>query len=277
MNKEVKFIVRYTGGNTDNHKINLYDAATSIQGLSRALAISTNAFLNDGQVRTKVDKIKNVEFFLKPSRTGSFVENISIIFSDEVITTLGAAGLVKYFWDWIEFTWRIASGKEGANTPNEKFNKNILSNNPKLKEKIRSSLKDPLLNLHKPISTESDIKIEIRRPSKGPIITFDKLSYDKIKSVQESEIVEGIIGNVTKYNHLTKYGRFYDDDKESTVAFELKDKSDQDLENIITTSLKESSVDIESGKIIMNGIVQQDRNGVIKKYIFTSGEEYDLI
>ncbi|WP_336828366.1 hypothetical protein [Sphingobacterium multivorum] len=277
MNKEVKFILRYTGGNTDHHKINLYDAAISIQGISRALAISTNAFLNDGEVRTRVDKIKNVDFFLKPSRTGSFVENISIIFSDEVVSTLGAAGLITYFWDWIEFTWRIASGKEGADMPKKAFNKKIVSKNPKLKEKIKSSLKDPLLNLHKPISTENDIKIEIRRPSKGPIITFDKLSYDKIKSVEESEIVEDIIGNVTKYNHLTKYGRFYDDELESTVAFELKDKTDQELENIITTSLKESSINYKLGKIIMKGIVKQDRNGVIKRYQFTFGEEYDFI
>lgn len=63
MSVDLKFTIRYTGGIADESLLDLYDAATSMYGLSKALAITSNALVTRGQVRKRVDKIPNVKFF----------------------------------------------------------------------------------------------------------------------------------------------------------------------------------------------------------------------
>ncbi|GET23371.1 hypothetical protein [Prolixibacter denitrificans] len=268
---EIKFSIKYTGGKADEHKLDLYDAGASIHGLAKALAISTHALITEGEVRSKGDSIPNVKFYLHPPQKGSFVELVSVFFENTAVQVVGASVITAAFWDMIAYTWKSAVGKEYQ--PKERIPKEISTKNELFTQEIANVLERPLQQLHRPILHNHDVKIEIRRPRIGKIIEFDNDTLNYVYSKNEVGIQENISGNVTKYNILSGYGRFYDDEEGRTIPFNLSNDLSVRMKELLTWSLHNTVRD-NNGKILLDAEVISDNLDNIKRYIIVGVKNY---
>jgi len=273
MSVELKLTIRYTGGIADESMLNLYDAATSMYGLSKALAITSNAIATKGQVRKRVDKVPNVRFYLHPPKNGSFIELVTIVFENPAVEAIGSSVLIGVFWDFVNFTWRKATGRDAQAL--EYQTKKILKENEFLVEEITNALEIPLQQLHRPIQNDRNIEIEIKRPRTGIVLTLNRDTYDYVNSQPEPEEKTGIVGNVTKYNNLSGIGRFYDDNLERTVSFHSLDSLTQEEVNNLSWSLHTSNQINGAGKIVLTVDEIKSNTGQLKRYIIKNAERFD--
>lgn len=270
---EVKFTIRYTGGTADESILDLYDAASSMQGLAKALAITTHALTSEGEIRSKGDSIPNVKFFLHPPKQGSFIELVTIVFEDPVIRVIGASVVATAFWDMIDFTWRQATGRNKE--PEERIAKKIVRENELFPQEISRVLEIPLQQLHRPILHDRNIEIEIKRPRIGTVLKFNASTLDYVMSQNDPQLVEDIHGNVTKYNIITGYGRFYDDVSQRTIPFHISPNLTTTQQETLTWSLHHSTTDNRNGKIIIDCQVIRDRLDNIKRYVIEDARKID--
>lgn len=273
MSVELKFTIRYTGGIADESLLDLYDAATSMHGLSKALAITSNAIATRGQVRKRVDKIPNVKFYLHPPKNGSFIELVTIVFENPAVQAIGSSVLVGVFWDFVNFTWRKATGREAE--PMEHQTRRILEENEFLEQEITDALEIPLQQLHRPIQNDRNIEIEIKRPRLGTVLTFNRDTYDFVNSQLEPEEKTGIVGNVTKYNNLSGIGRFYDDNLGRTISFHSSDSLTPEEVNNLSWSLHTSHQINGAGKIVLTVDEIKSNTGQLKRYIIKNADKLD--
>lgn len=271
---EVNFTIRYTGGKADESLLDLYDAAASMHGLAKALGITSHALVNDGAVRHRVDSIPNVNFYLHPPKKGSFIELVTIVFDDPAIQAIGSSVLVAAFWDFINFTWRQATGREAQLT--EYKTSKLINENEFLTQEIEHALERPLQLIHRPIQNDRNIVIEIKRPRIGTVLKFDKYTFDYVMSQNDSEELENVLGNVTKYNNLSGIGRFYDDFQRKTISFHChKDLTDEEKQ-ILSWSLHSSNQVNRAGKILLKINVIKSNSGHIKRYIIKNVTRNDI-
>lgn len=272
---EIKFTIRYTGGKADESLLDLYDAATSMHGFSKALGITVNALITKGNFRKRVDKIPNVKFFLHPPKNGSFIEIVTIVFENQAVQAIGGSVLVAVFWDFVNFTWRKATGREA--TPQEYQTKKILDANEFLEQEITDALEIPLQQMHRPIQNDKRIEIEIIRPRTGVILKFDIETNDYVHSQLEPEEKEGIVGNVTKYNNLSGIGRFYADFLGKTISFHSSSQLTPEEKSNLTWSLHTSNQLNGVGKIIITVDEIKSNTGLLKKYIIKNADRFNNI
>ncbi|MDX8566776.1 hypothetical protein OZ668_02180 [Elizabethkingia sp. HX XZB] len=273
MSVDLKFTIRYTGGIANESLLDLYDAATSMHGLSKALAITSNALVTRGQVRKRVDKIPNVKFYLHPPKNGSFIELVTIVFESPAVQAIGSSVLIGVFWDFINFTWRRATGKEVE--PLEYQTKKILEENEFLEQEIIDALEIPLQQIHRPIQNDRNIEIELKRPRVGTVLKLDRETYDYVNSQLEPEEKQGIVGNVTKYNNLSGIGRFYDDNLGRTISFHSSDSLVPEEINNLSWSLHVSNQLNGAGKIVLTVDEIKSNTGQLKRYIIKNAEKLD--
>jgi hypothetical protein len=273
MVKEISFTIRYTGGKADESLLDLYDAAASMHGLAKALGITSHALVNDGTVRHRADSIPNVKFYLHPPKKGSFIELVTIVFDDPAVQAIGSTVLVAAFWDFINFTWRRATGRDATLT--EHSTKKIVRENEFFIQEIEHALEKPLQLIHRPIQHDRNIEIEIKRPRTGTILKFNKDTYDYVMSQNEAEDLENVLGNVTKYNNLSGIGRFYDDTLGRTISFHSHKDLTDDEKQTLSWSLHASNQDNRSGKILLRIDVIKSNSGHIKRYIIKNVEKND--
>lgn len=273
MSVELKFTIRYTGGIADHGLLDLYDAATSMHGLSKALAITSNAVVTKGQVRKRVDKIPNVKFYLHPPKNGSFIELVTIVFENPAVQVIGSSILVGVFWDFVNFTWRKATGRDAQ--PLEYQTKKILEKNEFLEQEITDALEIPFQQLHRPIQNDSNIEIEIKRPRAGTVLTLNRETYDYVNSQLEPEEKTEIVGNVTKYNNLSGIGRFYDDNLGRTISFHSSDSLTPEEINNLSWSLHTSNQINGAGKIVLTVDEIKSNTGQLKRYIIKNADKLD--
>jgi hypothetical protein len=273
MSIEIKFTIRYTGGKADESLLDLYDAAASMSGLAKALGITSHALVNDGAVRHRVDSIPNVNFYLHPPKKGSFIELVTIVFENPAIQAIGSSVLAAAFWDFINFTWRQATGRDAELT--EYKTRKLIVENDFLTQEIEHALERPLQLIHRPIQNDKNIVIEIRRPRIGTVLKFDRETYDYVMSQNDPEELENVLGNVTKYNNLSGIGRFYDDFQRRTISFHChKDLTDEE-KRILSWSLHAANQVVGEGKILLKIDVVKSNSGHIKRYIIKNVERND--
>lgn len=260
---ELRLNIRYTGGEAEQSKLDLYDAGASIHGLAKALAISTNALLTNGEVRNRAGKIPNVKFYLHPPQKGSFIELVSVVFEDPAVQIVGSSVLGAAFWDMIRYTWYTASGKTPE--PTERIPKKIVNENELFSQQMSTVLEKPLAQFQRPILNNADMNIEIRRPRMGTVLTFDRQTLNHVLTSNDAGVKENISGNVTKYNIITGYGRFYDDELEKTVPFNISNNLSFKETSHLTWSMHNASTDW-AGKIKIDAKVTKDNSGNVRRY-----------
>lgn len=261
--KELNFKISYSGASADQGLLDIYDASVSTLGLARALSVTTHAFLNDGQIRKRAERVVGAKVYLHPPRNGSFEELVTIVFTDPVVQFIGASVIVPAFWDFLKWTWSEALG--GEHQPETPFVKRLEDRVEPLIGEIGVALESPMASLHRPIQNAVNMEISISRPRVGEIIKLDHTTMAYVSIRDEGEAEEGIIGNVTKYNILSGYGRVFVDDLNRTVPFDLDTDVSPGEKEFLTKSSHDRNRGLD-GKISLNASRILTGRGELKRF-----------
>lgn len=259
------FSIKYNHGDAANGKLDMYDAAISFQGFARALSITAHALLNDGEIRKRAHRIEGGELFICPSRKGSFEQIVSFVVTNQ--EAIGASIVAATFYDLVKWTW--SKTLEAAYEPQTPHVRKLAQKIEPFIGEMEEALELPLELAHRPIRQNQDVVITINRQRSGEVIRLDNETLSAVSLQTESNITDNIIGNVTKYNLISGYGRFYDDQLEHTISFKLEDTVSSAQKQLITWSLHHAQNQEGQGKIIFEAKRVLTSRGIVKRYLVT--------
>jgi hypothetical protein len=249
---EYKLRFVYTGGDAEDNRLDLYDGAVSLQGIARSLAITTHAFIN-GEVRTRADIAHGASLYLYPSRRGSFVLEAAVW-----MTAAVASGV---FYDFIRYTYKEAVGAlDDSDEPGGALEKRI---EPTLGE-LPAVLESSLTSVHRPITQDPKIRIAVTRPRGEELIVFDAQTANALLPVA-TKLLDPILGHVTRYNTISRWGRFYDYSEKRVISFFLEANISDRERSLITWSLHQANVNGD-GTLYMFATADVTPTGKVKRY-----------
>ena len=263
MPKEIEFKISYSGGSAADGLLDIYNAGVSARGLSRALAITVHAFLNDGEIRRRAERARGAKIYIYAPRHGSFEEVIRIVVADPVAAGIGMSVIGAAFYDFLKWTWSAAVGK--ITEPQTPHVRRIADRIEPFLGEIAAVLESPMQELHRPIEGDHAIKINVVRPRVGSIIELDLDTLAYVSTRSETEIAEDIIGNVTRYNILSGFGRFFADDEDRTISFDLDEDVSAAEKELLTWSLHQRSQG-RDGKILLDAYRIINARGELNRF-----------
>lgn len=263
---KITFAIKYHHGDATDGRLDMYDAAVSFQGFAKAISITTHALLNDGEIRKKGNKIDGAELYINPSRKGSFEQIVTLVITNK--EAIGASIAAAAFYDLIKWTW--SKTLDLAFEPETPHVKSLAERIEPFIGEMEEALEIPLEQAHRPIKKDENVVIAFKRQRVGDVIT---LNSDTLKSVSlqtDAEITENIKGNVTRYNILSGYGRFYDDELEKTISFKVSDDVSSTQKQLLTWSLHFAQEAEGAGKLLISAKKIITAKGAIKRYLVSS-------
>lgn len=263
MPTELEFKISYDGGSASRGLLDIYNAGVSTRGLSRALAITTHAFLNNGEIRRRAERATGARIYISAPRHGSFEEIIRIVVADPVAAAIGTSVIGAAFYDFLKWTWSAAVGK--IHEPTTPRVRRVADRIEPFLGEMAAVLETPMQELHRPIEGDREIQINIVRPRVGPIVELDVDTLAYVSTRSDTEIAENIIGNVTRYNILSGFGRFYADDEDRTISFDLGDDISAAEKELLTWSLHQRSLG-NDGKILIDANRIINARGELNRY-----------
>lgn len=264
MSVNIHFKISYHHGEAQRGRLDLYDASMSIHGLAKALSITTHSLLNDGAIRKKGDRLDGAKIYISPSRRGSFQEIITLVISNEAAVAFGVSVAAATFWDLLKWTWGKTLDIDF--NPQSTYAKKLSKRREPFIGEISEALEVPLEQIHRPIKKTPEMEISIQRPRVGEIIRLNHNTLENVALTTESNITEDIIGNVTRYNILSGYGRLYDNAEEKTISFKITDDVTFDQRELLTWSMHQAQRGNE-GKLSISANRVLTSSGKIKRYI----------
>jgi hypothetical protein len=262
--KEVSLILRIEGGIADEGLLDVYDAADTISGVARAINIVTHAFANDEKLRKQGQGAHGAHAFIHSSKKGCFEEQIDIHFEEKVVRKIGSSVITNAFWDYLNWTWSCALGEERE--PQTSYVKKIAAKHELFVDEIANILESPLLDMHKSIARDNDIKIYVNRPRIGDLLTLnsDTLDYVAIREVQTE--TEYILGNVTRTSVISHFGRLFSDQENRVLPFEFANPDDRRAKDLALKSMREFNHG-RDGKFHVKVSKILNARGAVKRYI----------
>ncbi|MEB6623346.1 hypothetical protein MXM84_02330 [Acinetobacter pittii] len=262
-NTTLKFKIAYQNGIADQHHLDMYDAAISYLGFAKALNITIGAILNK-QVKVKGNNSGGIKVYLETSKKGSFEQFVTIIIENPSLTAstivLGASG--SALWEGIKFVWGGL-----LNQVQPKPSPKMMDRIEPILGELHQALETPLQEAHRPVTNDEALSVEISCGRKQGLIKLDESTLKVISEKRSDKIEDNKIGNITKYNHISHIGRYYDEALDKTIPFhsEALTKYEQEL---LTWSLHESNKDINQGKLKISAIPIKTVTGKLKRYDF---------
>ncbi len=266
--KEISLILRIEGGTANEGLLDIYDAAKTIFGLARSLNLVTHSFANDEEVRKRNQSADGANAFIHSSKKGCFEEQVDIHFDAKVVDKIGKSVIANVFWDYTAWAWSYAIGNQyDPTTPQVK---KIAKANEFFIYDIANALETPMAELHKSIVRDKNVTIFLHRPRIGDIVTLNSESLDYVTTREEQIETEYIVGNVTRFNVLSDFGRLFSDEENQVMSFQLKD-DDPRIRGLAVKSMQEHTKG-ESGKLHFKVSKIVNARGYVKRYIV-----YDIL
>lgn len=210
----------YQGGDANEGRLDLHDAASSLMGLARAINYVVHAYVNNQKVRDRLAKPEGARTYFSGAKKGCFEEHFDVEFEKAAIKRIGPDEIEPNFLDYFNGALSFAVGRDDFE-PATPYVRNILQKDKGFFEEIGDRLEEPLRHLHRPLRSGAAETIEVLHQS-DTVFTFDAdtLAYFDQEIVDKK--LEHLTGNVTRYNGLTGFGRAYIDELEITVSFRIK-------------------------------------------------------
>ena len=250
---ELRIKFRYEHGTADTGRLDLYDASVALNGIARATSIVTHAFIN-GEVRSHGDAAHGAKFYINTPKRGSFIY-------EAIIWSAGAiSGGV--FYDFVKYAFNEAVGKIDNN---ENYSKALAKRIEPTIGELPAVLESPLSDMHRPIRKEPVITMDVTRPRGATLASFDSETALYLLP-QTIPAPHPIVGNVTKYNNLTGWGRFFDRLEGKTISFNISLNSPERQRALVTWSQHENNMG-RDGLLYLNADAVITPNGAIKRYI----------
>jgi hypothetical protein len=260
---ELKIKYHYEHGTAATGRLDLYDASVALNGIARATSIVTHAYLN-GEVRSHGDAAHGAKFYINTPKRGSFTYE----------AVIWAAGAISggVFYDFVKYAFNEAVGKLDQN---EDYSKALAKRIEPTIGELPAVLESSLSDLHRPIRKEHEITLSVERPRGEKLALFNSETALYLLP-QTIEAPHPIFGNVTKYNNLTGWGRFFDRTECRTISFNISLKSTERQKSLITWSQHENNMDRE-GLLYFKADAVVAPNGMIKRYIVKNVDNMPII
>lgn len=262
--KEIKFKISYRKGEADSGRLDMYDASTSLQGFAKALSITTHAMLNDGEIKKKGNRIEGAKLYIHPSRKGSFEELLTLAIEEKVALSIGLSVVANVFYDLIKWTW--SQTLEKTHEPSTPQVKKLRDRVEPFIGEMEEALETPLEQAHRPIKLNENMTISIVRSKVGDVVTLDQNTLKSVSLSTENNLITGITGNVTRFNILSGFGRFYDDSLDKTVSFKLQDRITSKQKQWFPWSMYHAQ-NGDGGKIQLEVKRVMSAKGAVKRYL----------
>lgn len=263
-NTEVSMVLRVEGGTADEGILDAYDAANTIYGLARGVNLVAHAFANNDEVRTKNQSAKGAKVFIHSSKKGCFEEQLNVVFDEKISKSVGPAVLTNAFWDYLSWTWINAIGDD-YDLRTARVKRRAEKNDLFIYE-IADALETPMQLMHRAITRDRSVKVYLNRPRVGDVLTLtsDTLDYVTVREVVDE--TEYIMGNVTRVNVLSQFGRLYSDEEGKVLSFSLANPDDRRVRGLSLKSMQQHN-EGESGKVHLKVSKIVSGQGVVKRYI----------
>lgn len=272
MNATMK--LHYHGGTAEEGLLDLYDAGNSITGMARALAITTHCYISRGEIRRRAAGIEGAKLYIYPSRRGSFEELVKVVFSAEVAAALGMVAQDPSFADFIRWAWSDAIGRPVE--PQTDTVAQMSEADELLRFHLSTALEPSLADLHRPIRKDREIGMTLSYPQVGNLAELDTDTLAYVSASPTSDIVLDVLGNITKYNVITGYGRYYDDQQERTMPFCLDTRIAAAEKSLLTWSMHQRNIR-NQGKLLMDVRYVMTSQGAPKRAILCHARRASIL
>lgn len=256
--------VSYHNGDAEQGRLELYEAGRSIQGLARALSITTHALLHDGEVRAHGDRADGATIYVQPSQRGSFVEQVAVVIADPFVQAIGSSVIGAAFYDILRTGWSHATGHSAE--PQTPTLQRMAERRQEILEELAAGLERPLEELHRPIKRQPVIEIKVTKPRGEALIRLDDETRQYVSTRTQGDDVNNLKGNVTRYNILSGFGRFYNDGDGVTVPFNLAEDLPAREVQLISWSLDQANRG-SSGKVLFDVVPVVNARGIVRRYL----------
>jgi hypothetical protein len=264
MEKELSALVRVEGGIADDGILDMYDAASMIHGLARSLNIVAHSFANEQEVRVRANSAAGVKTYIHSSKKGCFEEQIDIKFSSKITEKIGHSVIVNNFWDYLQYCWTSAVGNPSQ--PISSHLTKVVDGDQDFSFVIGDALESAMQDIHKPIISEPRARIYLARPRIGDVVQLNKKTLAFVTTRTVSSEKFDLIGNVTKYNVLSDFGRLFSDTDRRVVSFKLANPNDIKTRQKVLQSMQDN-VSGETGKVKFNVSQVLSSHEEVKRYI----------
>lgn len=249
----IKFI--YKHGDADGGRLALYDGAKSLEGIARALTITTHALLN-GEVRTRADAATDAKLYITAPSRGSFVYEAAVYFGGVITSGL--------FYDFIKYTFNESVGKLLEEPQSRPLQRRI---EPTMGE-LPAVLENALIDVHRPILQDHSMTLEVARPRGEVLVKFDESTAQALQP-QKIDLPDPIIGHVTRYNTISRWGRLYDYSQRHVISFVLSEDISEAQRSLITWSLHQANTGAEGRLYMLGTAIVSPMQQTIKRYLIT--------
>lgn len=262
--KEVSAIIRVEGGTADDGTLEIYDAATMIHGIARAVNIVAHSFSKNEEIRVKAHNAHGVRTLLHSSKKGCFEEQIDIVFSSKLASKIGRSVISNNFWDYLTYCWAMSVGLDYS--PTSSHLRKILEKDADFGYVVGDALESAMLELHKPIARGSEVRIFLARPRVGDMLTLNKDTLAFVNTRTENSALLKFSGNVTRFNVLSDFGRLFSNKENRVVSFKLAEAENNKMQKLVIQSMKDR-VEGRGGSLTFSASQVLSSQGLVKRYV----------
>lgn len=258
------FRLKFTGEKANDGQLEFYDAAKSILGFERSLALTAHFVLN-GEIITQAPSLKGATILVKPPREGSWEIVASIVAGMVAGGALGKDTVFGHLM-WSAYDY-VVSHTLGFHV---EFEKTLVASH---REFLAQRRKDPdlaisegrldsliektesaLIEMHRPIvwsgTAGQAVILDVSANEIG--VPFTAETYEYAANLERENVSINAVGIVSSYNVNTFKGRIFIPDEERAVPFILSDDSrNREQINKIVTSLRSNAIDRRANKIFV--------------------------
>ncbi|MDE2388903.1 MAG: hypothetical protein KGN35_07470 [Betaproteobacteria bacterium] len=284
MDAAVAFILKFDGGDTEEHQIDLYDVSQALVGFQRSLALTSHLVIN-GEIITQAPSLKGARVYARPPEDGSWKVTAIILAGAYTVTTAPMntpiGHLIHSVYDY------VISESLGFHVDYEKSLGQLYEEHnakkselPRIEQHQLDSLIEKcttaITEIHRPIfKTQSaqQATIESVIGDQKRIIgrVMDYSTYQYIHEYFTSEIQDIVWGRISSYNSNTFKGRIYVADEGRPLAFELAESCrSNNIIQLIVASLSVNAIknyDNEWSTVHCKVFKITSRSGYLKRYL----------
>ena len=267
----LNYKIKFDGGDADQHRLEAYPAAQTLEGLTWALALTLH-FGVTGDVRGRGDLSRSAKIYISPPRRGSVLNDLNIIVRENpfLVATAGAYAVgtvTPYINGLIKYVFNQALGEGGDFPTGAKRLLRRLDGDDL--DRLVTRIEPPLTRAHAVIGKTADTICFKSKRTDIAILNHRSKAY---LDAELSDAFEIIDTNVTSFNVLTGNGRLYDHETEGTAAFSLSSSPRGGTKSTMISSMEQFA----SGRQGTIRVVVQRVETVesrLRKFVVSSAEE----
>jgi hypothetical protein len=216
---EIPLTIKYDTPTDRSGRIDLYSGPKSIFGFAKVIQLSTHLILNQ-EVISRSTRAKSADFYMLPSREGSFIQEIIIIVqnypAESISSTIAVNVLSNHISDALK--WLIKSAVGAINEEYKPLEQRLGSDLEPYFDDLQVVLDGPIREAHNFVERLGGT-VALLDANGNEMVTFNDDTLDYIKDEHLSDQFEKITGHVTRYNVLTGNGRLKDYRNGNVIPF----------------------------------------------------------